>query len=185
MPLERYITNFVSEIPVPPKGLVQVQITFPEDIHTIFRPPKNTFSLVDVRTFDIFSICISPYGPLWQYSFRPLFRTLDINNILTIFTCIILEYKVSFHPNRCRLPTLMSMIGCAVLQTYCNPDSDCRDTFISVVSVFVARCLHTGASVIHVGHDWSSGSVSDWCARFNAESNVKQDERDILCRSGP
>lgn len=32
---------------------------------------------------------------LWlQFSFRPLFQTLDMNNILLVFSCLVLEYKV-------------------------------------------------------------------------------------------
>lgn len=50
MPIERYIANFVSEIPLPPPGLIQVQLTLPDKTLIISRPPKNDFPLVDVRT---------------------------------------------------------------------------------------------------------------------------------------
>lgn len=34
------------------------------------------------------------YGRYRQFSFRPLFQALDINNVLLVFTCVILECKV-------------------------------------------------------------------------------------------
>lgn len=49
MPIERYIANFVSEIPLPPPGQIQVQLTLPDKTLIISRPPKNDFPLVDVR----------------------------------------------------------------------------------------------------------------------------------------
>lgn len=48
MPVERYIANFVCEIPLPPPGQIQVQLTLPDRSLTISRPPKNDFPLVDV-----------------------------------------------------------------------------------------------------------------------------------------
>jgi hypothetical protein len=50
MPIERYITNFVSEIPLPPLGQIQVQLTLPDRTLIISRPPKNELPLVDVST---------------------------------------------------------------------------------------------------------------------------------------
>ncbi|KAJ0401914.1 hypothetical protein P43SY_003531 [Pythium insidiosum] len=74
MPIERYIANFVSEVPLPPPGQIQVQLTLPDRNIVISRPPRNDFPLVD-------------------FSFRPLFQALDINNVLQLFTCAVLEYK--------------------------------------------------------------------------------------------
>lgn len=53
MPIERYIANFVSEIPLPPPGQIQVQLTLPDKTLVISRPPKNDFPLVDVRLFGV------------------------------------------------------------------------------------------------------------------------------------
>ncbi|TMW60548.1 hypothetical protein Poli38472_000590 [Pythium oligandrum] len=75
MPIERYITNFVSEVPLPPRGQIQVQLTLPDRNLVISRPPHNELPLVD-------------------FSFRPLFQALDVNNVLQLFTCAVLEYKI-------------------------------------------------------------------------------------------
>ncbi|DBA01320.1 TPA: hypothetical protein N0F65_001825, partial [Lagenidium giganteum] len=75
MPVERYIGYFVAEIPLPPRGQIQVQLTLPDRTLLISRPPKNDFPLVD-------------------FSFRPLFQLLDINNVLLVFTCVVSEFKI-------------------------------------------------------------------------------------------
>lgn len=49
MPVERYIANFVREIPLPPPGQIQVQLALPDRTLIISRPPKNDFPLVDVN----------------------------------------------------------------------------------------------------------------------------------------
>ncbi|KAG9415587.1 ARS-binding factor 1 [Aphanomyces cochlioides] len=68
LPLERYIANFVAEIPVPPPGRVQVQLTLPERTLTVSRPPKNQLPQAD-------------------FSFRPLFQMLDLHNVMTVALC--------------------------------------------------------------------------------------------------
>jgi hypothetical protein len=50
MPIERYITNFVSEIPLPPHGRIQVQLTLSDRNLVISRPPRNELPLIDVRS---------------------------------------------------------------------------------------------------------------------------------------
>ncbi|KAL8008529.1 putative Arf GTPase activating protein [Plasmopara halstedii] len=75
MPIERYIANFLVEIPLPPPGRIQVQLTLPDRNIMISRPPKNDFPLAD-------------------FSFRPLFQVLDLNNVLLVFSCVALELKV-------------------------------------------------------------------------------------------
>ncbi|ETV98542.1 hypothetical protein, variant [Aphanomyces invadans] len=74
LPLERYVANFTAEIPVPPPGRVQVQLTLPECTVLVSRPPTNQLPHADVN-------------------FRPLFQMLDLNNVLTVFTCLLLEQK--------------------------------------------------------------------------------------------
>ncbi|EQC39951.1 hypothetical protein, variant [Saprolegnia diclina VS20] len=76
MPIERYIANFVSEVPMPPRGRIQVQLTLPERTIYIARPPKNQLPLAD-------------------FSLRSLFQVLDMNNVLTVVACLLLEQKVA------------------------------------------------------------------------------------------
>ena len=48
VPIERYIANFACEVPLPPPGQVQVQLTLPDRTLTIARPPVNQLPLIDV-----------------------------------------------------------------------------------------------------------------------------------------
>ena len=50
IPIERYIANFTREVPLPPHGQVQVQMTLPDRTLTISRPPVNQLPLTNVRT---------------------------------------------------------------------------------------------------------------------------------------
>ena len=76
LPIERYIANFTSELPLPPQGKVEVKFGFMSDVHcTISRPAPNEL-------------------PLARFSFRPLFTTLSISNILVLVGCLLEETKV-------------------------------------------------------------------------------------------
>ena len=77
LPIERYISNFVCELPLPPKGQVEVKFGFIDKSCTISRPPKNKL-------------------PLTDFSYRPLFGTLSVSNILTVFGCLLVETRVAF-----------------------------------------------------------------------------------------
>ena len=58
LPLERFIANFVSEIPWPPRGQVEVKVALPEKVVMISRSPKNEL-------------------PGLNFSLRPLFQVLS------------------------------------------------------------------------------------------------------------
>lgn len=75
LPIERYVTNFMQELPLPPQGRVEVSYTLPELLLQISRPPKNHLPMVD-------------------FSYRPLFAFLSVENILTVFTCLCMEMTV-------------------------------------------------------------------------------------------
>ena len=76
LPIERYITNFCSEIPAPPPGSFQVQTTIMDSIISIWSPEHNM--------------------PIQWVSlpFSHLFQCLDVENILTIWTALALERQV-------------------------------------------------------------------------------------------
>ena len=76
LPIERYITNFCSEIPAPPPGSFQVQTTILDSIISIWSPEHNM--------------------PIQWVSlpFSHLFQCLDVENILTIWTALALERQV-------------------------------------------------------------------------------------------
>ena len=75
MPIERYIVNFVLETPLPPQGKIQVSLALPRNVVQITRPPQNQLPMID-------------------FSFRPLFTLLSIDNILVVFKCLLAECTV-------------------------------------------------------------------------------------------
>ena len=76
LPIERYIANFTSELPLPPQGKVEVKFGFMSDVLcTISRPAPNEL-------------------PLAKFSFLPLFTALSISNILVVVGCLLEETKV-------------------------------------------------------------------------------------------
>ncbi|CAM9247735.1 unnamed protein product, partial [Ectocarpus sp. 8 AP-2014] len=76
LPIERYISNFVCEVPLPPQGQVEVNYALPDRTLTITRPPRNRLPLVD-------------------FSYRPLFASLSVENILCAFGLLLTEAKVA------------------------------------------------------------------------------------------
>lgn len=76
LPIERYITNFCSELPAPPPGSFQVQTTILDSVISIWSPPHNM--------------------PIAWVSlpFAHLFQCLDIPNILTVWSALALERQV-------------------------------------------------------------------------------------------
>ena len=77
LPFDRYLSN-IFEIPLPPHGVIEVLYTsLPECPLLLYRPPRNQLPMID-------------------YSFRPLFMSLSVDNILLIFSFILHEHKVCF-----------------------------------------------------------------------------------------
>jgi hypothetical protein len=66
---------FRLEVPLPPQGRVEVLISLPESQVLLSRPPKYQLPMVD-------------------FSFRPLFAFLSIDNILAVFSCLCQEMSV-------------------------------------------------------------------------------------------
>ncbi|KAL7579118.1 hypothetical protein ACA910_019148 [Epithemia clementina (nom. ined.)] len=76
VPMERFIANFVSEVPLPPPGKIEVRFGFTaQEIWTIQRPPDNELPMAD-------------------FSFQPLFATLSISSILVVLGCLLQETRV-------------------------------------------------------------------------------------------
>lgn len=77
LPLERYIVNFMSEVPLPPMGLVAVNMTFANDeVVSISRPPINRL-------------------PLVNFSYKPLFTCLSVANVMVIVGSLLQESRVA------------------------------------------------------------------------------------------
>ncbi|KAL3936524.1 MAG: hypothetical protein SGBAC_008179 [Bacillariaceae sp.] len=76
LPIERYIANLCQEVPLPPRGKIKVQFCLtPGKIISIERPPPNKL-------------------PLVNFSYRPLFSTLSVSNIMVVLGCLMEECKV-------------------------------------------------------------------------------------------
>eukprot|EP00474_Spongospora_subterranea_P010181 CRZ10639.1 hypothetical protein [Spongospora subterranea] len=75
LPLERFIANFIMEVPVPPAGKTAVQFTIADQSLRIVRPPPNSLPLCDCRM-------------------ATLFQCLDLNNVVALITAMITEQKI-------------------------------------------------------------------------------------------
>lgn len=53
LPLERFVANFAGEVPLPPRGIMQVQATLPAGVLTLARPPPNRLPLVDISSHSL------------------------------------------------------------------------------------------------------------------------------------
>ena len=76
LPIERYIVNFCAEMPAPPPGSFEVQTTILDSVIKIWSPPYNL--------------------PIAWVSipFTFLFECLDLDNIILVWHCLVLERQV-------------------------------------------------------------------------------------------
>jgi hypothetical protein len=88
LPVERYIVNFVHEVPLPPQGISEVIYSFPGvgSNYTISRPPQNRLPMVD-------------------FSYRALFSSLSIDNVIRVFRCLCDEQSICIVSNNLALLT--------------------------------------------------------------------------------
>lgn len=76
LPIERFIANFCCEVPLPPPGKVKVKFGFTvKESWFIERPPENRL-------------------PLANFSFKPLFATLSVSNVLVVMGCLLQELRI-------------------------------------------------------------------------------------------
>ena len=87
LPIERYVANLVSEIPLPSRGKVRVEFGFTSSqLICIERPPPNQL-------------------PLVNFSYRPMFACLSVGNIMVVLGCLMEECKVALMSSHCSLLT--------------------------------------------------------------------------------
>jgi hypothetical protein len=77
VPIERYIANLVSEVPLPPRGIVRVRYSLSAELPLVEfeRAPLNEL-------------------PMANFSYRPLFATLSVSNVLVIFGLLLQETSI-------------------------------------------------------------------------------------------
>jgi hypothetical protein len=97
LPIERYITNICCEIPAPPPGSFEVQTTILDSIIRIWSPPHN-----------------QPIA--WvSLPFSHLFECLDIDNIILVWHCLVLERQVLLTSTQLSILTTCSEILLSLL----------------------------------------------------------------------
>lgn len=97
LPIERYITNICLEIPAPPPGSFEVQTTILDSIIKIWSPPHN-----------------QPIA--WvSLPFSHLFQCLDIDNIILVWHCLVLERQVLLTSTQLSILTTCSEIFLSLL----------------------------------------------------------------------
>eukprot|EP01083_Nonionella_stella_P232908 821102_1 len=77
LPIERYISHFVKEVPVPPAGKVQVQCSVGDQVLIFRRSAPNQVPDVQIPQLT-------------------LFRCLSIDNVLRLFAAVLMEQKILF-----------------------------------------------------------------------------------------
>lgn len=75
-PIERYITQIIQEVPLPPPGKIRVSLPLGDVNLLLFRPPLNCVN--NIKGFSLY----------------PLFATLGIDDIILIFEQILSEGKI-------------------------------------------------------------------------------------------
>ncbi|GAX14387.1 hypothetical protein FisN_11Hh155 [Fistulifera solaris] len=97
VPIERYITNFCSEVPAPPPGSFEVQTTMGDSVIKIWSPPNNV--------------------PIAWVSlpFSYLFECLDVENVILVWHCLVLERQVLITSTQHSLLTIASEIFLSLL----------------------------------------------------------------------
>ena len=166
LPLERFIANFVSEVPLPPPGQWSVRYGLTaHEIWTIQRPPDNELPLAD-------------------FSFQPLFQTLSIPNVLVVLACLLQETRLVLLSKHYATLTpvaeaLLSLLFplhwvrvcvCIVeessLSFHEGEKSTCLSCFFACLSAILfyssysARNVHSHHAVFHVGHFGCAHAVS-------------------------
>ena len=79
--------NFVREVPAPPPGRAEVQYTIGHESLSFECPPANR------------------PGAWTKLPFEALFETLDVDNVLKLWTCALLERQILVHSSQLSLLT--------------------------------------------------------------------------------
>ena len=87
IPLERYVMNFMFDVPLPPCGDTRVQYTLADETVFISRPEPNELPLLDI-------------------SMKPLFECLSLENIVTIVGDLLCERSIVLCSKRLSLLTI-------------------------------------------------------------------------------
>ena len=111
--LERYVSHFVTEIPLPPRGEIEIRVDIADRTLNISRPSYRSYPMVDV-------------------SFMPLLMSLSLKNIIKVFTCVLTEQKVVFVSSR------LGLLVCDVRarEFQARPSNNKTTSVLSPVSLY-------------------------------------------------
>ena len=96
-PIERYVVNLVHEIPAPPPGAYEVQVSILNSTIRFWAPPAK---------LPVAYVAL-PY--------KILFECLDFENILTVWSAMIVERKILLLSSQYSILTVCSEILCSLL----------------------------------------------------------------------
>jgi hypothetical protein len=153
LPIERYITNFCSELPAPPPGSFQVQTTILDSVISIWSPPHNM--------------------PIAWVSlpFAHLFQCLDVENVLKVWTALALERQVLVTSTQLSLLTTV----CEILLSLLFP-LKWSHAYIPVLPHFLVPILSApmpflcGIDKRHLSE--AMGDLADECIVVDLDKNI-------------
>jgi pentatricopeptide repeat protein len=96
-PLERYIVNVCREIPAPPPGAYEIQVSILDSIIRFWAPPAKLPIAYTALPFHI------------------LFECLDVEHIITVWTALMVERKVLLVSRQSSVLTVCAEILCSLL----------------------------------------------------------------------
>ncbi|KAF9592710.1 hypothetical protein IFM89_016942 [Coptis chinensis] len=98
-PLWDVIAYMVSSVPLPIPGKDRVLFAIENSLLSVEAPPKEGFPHVDI-------------------SFEPLVQCLDVDNLIKLFTAVLLERRVLIRSNKYSLLTLVSEAICHLIYPF-------------------------------------------------------------------
>ncbi|KAK9091206.1 hypothetical protein Sjap_024383 [Stephania japonica] len=98
-PLWDVIANMVSNVPLPTPGKDRVLFAIENCLLTVEAPPKDGIPHADI-------------------SFEPLVQCLDVDNLIRLFTAVLLERRILLRSNKYSLLTLVSEAICHLIYPF-------------------------------------------------------------------
>ncbi|KAL7580818.1 hypothetical protein ACA910_001095 [Epithemia clementina (nom. ined.)] len=96
-PIERYIVNLCAEIPAPPPGAYEVQVSILDSTIRFWAPPAKLPIAYVALPYNI------------------LFECLDLDHILELFCALLMEHKIVLLSSQYAILTICSEILCSLL----------------------------------------------------------------------
>ncbi|KAL1554784.1 Scytalone dehydratase [Salvia divinorum] len=149
-PLWDVIAYLVSNVPLPTPGKERVLFAIENSLLPLEVPPKDGFPHVDI-------------------SFQPLVQCLDVDNLIKLFTAVLLERRVLIRSNKYSLLTLVSEAICHLIYPF-------RWQHVYIPLLFFSGVDYIDAPTpymmgLHSGVD-TSGLVMDGVVVVDLEHNI-------------